>query len=231
MRRQGIVLGCVSFAIFVVGCAKRQSSYFPIKAGLTWSYQYVRGGNSGTLKFHTLDQREIGSTMATPLVEEGTTTFTQFVVSRDSGIYEIAYQSMSDPEPQVMLPQCVLKFPLKVGTTWNYYEVTYLLSSALYKVNNKPVLCKASAQSVSETVTTPAGTFYNCVRVVKRGKTSINVGMFYMTQTLPVDIEESEWYAPDIGLVKAIYKQTVPTNSQSVYSGELDEQLESFNQK
>ncbi|MGC8654676.1 MAG: hypothetical protein ACP5US_11880 [Candidatus Kryptoniota bacterium] len=169
--------------------------------------------------------------MATPLVTVGTTTYTGFVVSSDSGIYQIAGQSISDPKPQFITSQCILKFPLKVGTTWNWYETTSLLSSDIYEVNDKPVLCKASVQSVNETVTTPAGTFYNCIEVVKHGKTFLSVGTFYMEKTLLVNVEDFEWYAPDIGLVKAIYKQTASSNLQNVYSGELDEQLESFNEK
>lgn len=224
MKKHFPLLNIFLLVFFITGCGKHENSYFPTKVGLSWTYQYSLKDSHGILKMHTLETREISGKKVIPIVAEAQMTSTSFVVETDTGIYDIASQSMKDAEPQILpSPKCRLKFPLKVGTTWGVFENTWLLSSYMFKAE-KIVPCNSTIESLNETVTVPAGTFSNCLKVKTQGRSFIVISS-WGSQPMPFEITMFEWYAPGVGLIKAIYKQKTDNN---LFSGEFDEQLQSF---
>lgn len=69
---------------------------------------------------------------------------------------------------------------------------------------------------IDAVVTVPAGSFAHCVLVRGAGAASRDVG-YYIGRT-NLRIESAEWYAPDVGLVKAVRTET--TTDGSIPRGE-----------
>jgi hypothetical protein len=78
-------------------------------------------------------------------------------------------------------------------------------------------------ESKKETVTVPAGTFENCLLVKGSGLVQKDKGALGV---IKISVSEDSWYAPGIGLVKSVRKES--GNHVLVASGEKLLQLLSY---
>jgi len=84
-----------------------------------------------------------------------------------------------------------------------------------------------TVEDLDDEVAVPAGRFSRCLRIRGTGFTSQNVG-FYVGHT-DIRVETTEWYAPNVGLVKAVRKET--TTSSVLPGGHYQMELESLSRK
>ncbi|MDX1519073.1 MAG: hypothetical protein R3318_03045, partial [Gammaproteobacteria bacterium] len=82
----------------------------------------------------------------------------------------------------------------------------------------------ATIESMRDTVKVPAGTFRNCMRIRTEGKAFVDAGN-YVGNTV-VGVDETSWYAPGVGLVKTVRKET--TTKKALDYGEIILELEAF---
>ena len=75
--------------------------------------------------------------------------------------------------------------------------------------------------ATDETVMVPAGTFSDCIRLKITGKGQANLASGPAT----IEVQGDEWYAPDIGFIKGIFRETVNSGEAPV---ELGMDLASF---
>lgn len=123
------------------------------------------------------------------------------------GVYTLAGQKPSDVEPQIVKNiNYEIKYPIKVGTSWQKELTTYLLEKKI------DVSCTRKIESLKDTVTVPAGTFKNCLRMKTWGKRVIKGNNPYISKYLMptkgfwVSVEIHSWYAPKVGWIKSIIK-------------------------
>jgi len=90
---------------------------------------------------------------------------------------------------------------------------------------------KSTIESIDEVVTVPAGTFKECLKIKSVGlgeETFVEEDsdqLFpkdFLKEKIKVEVEYYNWFAPNVGLIKAIYKE------KKTSSGALDITLSDF---
>ena len=199
-----------------LGCSDgRRSTYYPLEEGRKWSYKLtvaIQGkGLLATTRERTvfstltnLPERQIQGKDATPqkMDANGDTSFS-FVVSDDSGVYEVATQSSRDVEPKTNTdPSYLFKRPISVGTTW--------IGSTRSQYMDVYIPTETVIESTDAVVTVTSGTFENCIRLKTVGShEEKSEGPFGLLHEEKVSLEEFTWFAEGVGLIRAMIKETL----------------------
>jgi len=219
--RQFLILTVGSLGI-LNGCGAGQSVY-PLEEELRWEYEVSFngkfGGNSMQMTVSTMPERNLEGHSVTPLkVELAGQTFFNYAGEAADGFYLLGEQSPSAPEPEVYdPPRYFLKRPLQVGHTWTTESQTQLVEQGT------PVMLTLEIVSTDETVTVPAGTFEDCIKVATRGQAEKNMGAMALGTTATISVEGIDWYAPVVGAVRGVYKEE--SNHFLAGNGEINTQL------
>jgi hypothetical protein len=174
-------------------------SYFPMKAGMRWEYQYKvfdlasknQIGTGKALK-KNLSPLDLNGTKVVPQVfsfyepanvlKQETTSF---LAKYAAGFYVLARKATNDKEP-MMLPEkyYVLKLPLDKGASW--------------KQEVEGLILQDTVEATDASVQVPAGTFSNCLMIKK----------LYVNPKNPnTPVKETDfWFAPEVGNVKVVIK-------------------------
>jgi hypothetical protein len=70
----------------------------------------------------------------------------------------------------------------------------------------KQLALNITVESVTDTITVPAGTFSNCVKTAAKGSVPSN-GEVIIAQSL-------DWYCPEVGWVKEVWSEASMTSSE-----------------
>lgn len=147
-----------------------------------------------------------------------------------TGIYRMATKYDLDPVASAdPAPRFVLKMPLAVGTTWQAPTTAYLLrrrSEFPPEIRHShPSLPMAYAiDAVGQTVTTPAGTFKDCLRV--KGQATVKLFSDGVQGWRDISLDTREWYCAGVGLVKL--ERDEPAQSTFLIGGRLKMELTSW---
>ena len=122
----------------------------------------------------------------------------------------------------------VLKFPLKKGQTWQadskikVLEVTGTFTPTFRARIINPVTLTYRIEDMDDTVSVAAGTFRHCLRVRSRGSLFAGKTLQQFMGINDIDIDQTEWYAPGVGLVKTVRREfTTPGEFKNTYTQEL----------
>ena len=114
----------------------------------------------------------------------------------------------------------------QVGAEWDSVALTQTLTSG--KLQGMQVMAKVPVknhiESIDDVVKVPAGNFQYCIRLHTSGF-AFNSSIHLIGRTL-VEIDQTSWYAPGVGLLKSVLVET--TTSDALSRGELIMELESF---
>jgi len=194
-----------SFSIFfVIGLCSvvlgaSPDSYFPLKAGMGWEYQYKvldltsknQIGTGKALK-KNLGAVELQGTKVVPQVfsfyEPATVlkqVTTSYVAKDAAGFYVLARKATNDKEPKILSNKYyVLKFPLTKGASWKQHVEGFILQDTV--------------EATDASVQVPAGTFHNCLMVKK---------LYFNPKSPNAPVKETVfWFAPGVGNVKVVIK-------------------------
>jgi hypothetical protein len=213
-------------------CSEPPDYYFPLDPGRYWryemSYQTMDGTFDGVYAVENL----------TAEVRDDTRRYIRRLLDGSLNYFEIRDDGilLTGREKTINLnttnvdeQQYIFKYPLQEGTRWNEETVSKVLiktgppQKTEFHIRAKVEL-DAVIESMSDTVSVPAGRFKNCMRVSFNGKSFVNAGN-YVGGTV-VTIKETNWYAPGVGLVKSTRVET--TTSRALDRGELTLELESY---
>jgi hypothetical protein len=228
----GVLVATLAVAALVVsGClhgfGESAERYFPLKQGMKWKYRLkitqLIFPFSGEASVTNLAPRSFAGRMLTPQMEDmsfgailGTKLPKQLVVGfygdDGSGLREFAEQSDTDAEPEP-LTNYLLKYPIRVGTQWPYQFKTQFIKK------DTAIALVSFILSTSDQVVVPAAQFSKCIRVKTSGKTTPDSSGAF------VSVDEDDWFAPDVGLVKNLYAEKA---SDSSGQASLVEELEEF---
>ncbi|MEE8321372.1 MAG: hypothetical protein V3R68_05970, partial [Gammaproteobacteria bacterium] len=148
----------------------------------------------------------------------------------EEGVLFMGKEDVSGIEPVFTRDeQFVFRYPLTTGTEWQEVTLTRLLiktgppQKTVFKIVEEiPVTIKV--ETTDDTVKVPAGVFHDCVRITMHGYAYKDAGN-YVGRTL-VDVNETSWYAPGVGLVKMVREES--TESQALDKGSMTIELEEF---
>ncbi|MBN1754787.1 T9SS type A sorting domain-containing protein [bacterium] len=211
----------LSFMGFSLGTSLQAQSlldadlYFPLAVGNSWTYQ-----DSATWWMDTTQNQIVGTvymdgylTYLMVDISEDEYSDTSYVQSRDDGIYILF--SFGDEDSAVSPPGGgrkdddymffrMLPNPFEIGQIWTVMEMESIWTEGTM-VFHQYMLLMGEAMGL-ETVTVPAGTFHNCLRIEIFGEFSFFVTMDSDTLYNESDsiIRYPDWLAPGIGLVKGI---------------------------
>lgn len=198
---------------FLGACGRATNAYYPLEEGLHWRYDIHVVTMDGPQRKKYLvanlpPARHEGRTLNVRASADGRYTYYRV---EPAGTVRIGESAPESPLQIYATPRLVLPAITDKPVSWTDTEFTVTLEHtgppehSLNRIT-VPVDLQYRIEATDEEVAVPAGTFKNCVRVRGVGTTSKNVG-FYVGQT-EIRVENTEWYAPGVGLVKAVREET-----------------------
>lgn len=185
MRKNAVALLLLisGITVSVLSCSKGAEDYFPMNEGRVWEYKVSgRAQEIYKQRWSNLAKQRLKGELVTPQkIETGKKEVlaTFFYGANKSGIFEFASQHSNTVEPEINnIAPYLIKYPLKVGTSWDYKE-------GLEK----------TIVSIDDIVTVPAGIFKGCIKIKSIG---VRGGR---------EVEHYVWYAPGVGRIKATHKE------------------------
>lgn len=219
--------------LLVSACSNNEGhEYFPLQEGAYWRYK---------MNYRTMDGRwdtffayenypSYRNDEHTIFVRKTLDGREYHYTINDDGIMVQNYEITEGMQTRIESNQhYVFKFPLEVGQSWNDKSYSQVLiktgppQKTVFRINaNIPV--NVTVESMNESVTVPAGTFNNCIKINLKGSGFHDAGN-YVGHTI-VSIDEERWYAPGVGLVKSIRREK--TTDLVVRDGQINLDLEEF---
>ncbi|MBU4349051.1 peptidoglycan DD-metalloendopeptidase family protein [bacterium] len=198
--------------------ASSSKDYFPLDEGRKWEYQVLlkEGGGwypgpeseiSGKQIITNFPQRELEGKKVTPqqvnyILRGSSRTSFWFYIEDQSSVYEFAHQKTGQIEPEIAY-DIIINYPIKIGNSWQETE-----TSAFKPEISIPV--ESTIKSINEIVTVPAGTFEGCLKIKTIGFAEKVTGKWLglgEEEKVRIDGESYKWFAPGVGLIKAIFKE------------------------
>lgn len=204
---------CLLLTFFLVGCSDEPigSDYFPLNKGWSWKYRVSTiyssedETNKKWITIKNLGEEKFSD--KSYFVRRTSTGIDYYHNHDETGIFREGLRTLVESEPRLDRDRrYVLKSPLEIGSEWR--EISRpLLMLRVYPYRHRvgdtaQVPMNYRIESISETVTVPAGTFENCIKVVAEGTFSTYTDAVSGDTEIPMKLEE--WYAPGVGLVKQI---------------------------
>ena len=211
--RTGLIAAVLALLLAAtnLGASELSDIYFPLKEGLTWTYQAGSDQHPNKkIVVTNMPTREVKGTKVTPRksVVDGVAKY-YLIGTDDQGVYRFGEQSSETAEPEIVTPKVYyLKNPLSRGTTWDIKT----------KLGQEEIDLKLTIESVSESVTVPAGSYKDCLLIKSVGG----------DPQKDLSLEAFDWYAPQVGLVKSMVTATKIAKDKTKKSDHLTYQLESF---
>jgi len=195
-------------------------TFFPLEAGRHWHYRVERTTMDGTREL----RYAVSSLPATDF--EGTRAAVRATVDGRRSFYreeaDGIYRLGVLPTAAAGGRELVLPRPLAADSNWRARTTTSVLENTgppwetLFRIS-VPVDLEYAVTALDATVTTPAGTFDDCLVVRGHGTASADVGN-YIGRT-DIEITSTEWFAPGVGLVRL--ERTERTGASALDHGRL----------
>lgn len=192
---------------------------FPLADGRTWTYRMttsfdndVSAPRHENLRFSVRGSETIEGLPAWRKRSDSGVDY--WLRSDKTGSYRVASKSdvERDPKPDGA-PRYVLFKPYVVGTQWDTHTTAFVLerpNEFLRELRHtiKPVSMRYRIEAVDQRVQTPAGNFDGCLRV--QGRATIKLFVDAVGGWDDVPLTTTEWYCPDVGLVRLERKEPSP---------------------
>lgn len=220
-----------AFIIFAA-CSRENPDYYPLQGGLHWRYQMhyqIMNGPDDT--FYIIENMSPVKDDKGWIYEQLTVDGRSYYYRKDNAGLLLTRRSrhMDRTDEILEINRYLFQYPLEKGRQWQSETYSRVLmrigppqKTEFQIVAKVPVA--VMIESMTDTVKVPAGVFKNCMRIKSKGKSFINAGN-YVGNTV-VGIDETSWYAPGVGLVKSVRKET--TTAKALDYGEIILQLETF---
>lgn len=212
-------------------------NYFPLQKGITWHYkvtnQWAAQANTEHFSITNLGPTTLpGKYSDQPIsVRRSSDGTDYYVLQDDTGSYRIGkrvvveLKATLDKNERKILPAFT---DLNVGQTWSVESRPFILRGvephSLSNPRLKKLVLSQEITEVDAAVTVPAGHFSGCVVVTGVGTVSIYADPRLGYQE--VEITQTEWYAPGVGLVKLVREE--PMDLPMFKGGEIRFELERF---
>ncbi len=198
-------------ALLLTGCSEKPQGnpYFPLQKGLSWTYKvttkYPDQILQDSITITNIGRQSFGKNSY--FVRRTNTGIDYYLNHDEQGVYREGLRTVVETKPRLdREKRFVLKTPLEIGTEWREISRPVLLLR-VYPYRERAgksaqVPMTYRIESITATVTVPAGTFDNCIKVTANGSFNSHIDAVNGETEIPLTTEE--WYAPGVGLVKQI---------------------------
>jgi hypothetical protein len=209
-------------ALLLAGCGQSPSDYFPLGGEQRWQYDITR-----TIKGETRRQKLIVANLrATELA--GRQVFPRRRLDGAVELYERTADGVLRVYPDAKQRQTVLPAVPAPGVAWQgetqimFLEVTGAFSATFEARMQQSIPLSYVVESADETVEVAAGRFAHCLRVKSNGSMFAGGTLREYMGIRFVQVEQTDWYAPGVGLVKRVRREfTTPAEWNNEYTEEL----------
>ena len=213
--------------LLLFSCSSPDTSYFPTAPGNEWTYDISRTAPD---MHQPLIQKSIVRNLP-PGTVDGITYYPRAYANRAIHYFTISAGGISRSKPGHEGADPVIVYPLSVGTEWSGGSRLYLfdlpkkLEGAWNNISSNLEL-DYTITSLEDSVDVPAGHFPRCLRIDAVGFLDLPTRL--MLGIRIIKVEQSQWYAPGVGLVKMTRREYAIPN---LYPSEYTQTLTSFKRK
>jgi len=225
-----LIIQCICFLL--LACDQGKNNYYPLQGGYYWRYQMhyqIMNGPDDT--FYIIENMPPVKDDKGWIYEQLTMDGRSYYYRNDNAGLLLTRRSrhldLTDDIREIN--RYLFQYPLEQGRQWQSETYSRVLirigppqKTEFQIVAKVPVA--VTIESMTDTVKVPAGVFKNCMRIKSKGKSFIDAGN-YVGNTV-VGIDETSWYAPGVGLIKSVRKET--TTAKALDYGEIILELETF---
>ena len=218
---------CAALLLFLCGCDRRDSGYFPLTPGYEWAYDISR---TFTDAAGPVTQKSIVRNLPARTVD-GIAYYPQVYASGKTYFFVRSTDGISRKAPADDSAERVIGYPLRVGTEWSaasglhLFDLPKKLEETMYRISRDLVL-DYRITSLDDPADVPAGYFPRCLRIDAIGFLDLPRRLMLGIKTIKV--EQTQWYAPGTGLVRMTRKEYAIPN---LYPSEYTQVLASFKQR
>ncbi len=201
---------------FTLCYAQSDATYFPLKAGMTWEYSSTSDKReTRKIIITNLAPQKVNDTTVTPRKwETGGASKYDLVAKDDNGVYLYGEQKSENAEPTILKAKAYyIPHSITEGTSW---DITT-------KLGDDEVKLTLTIEGVNDTVTVPAGTFKDCVKIKHVGNNAPSE-----KKEAELSLLAYEWYAPKVGWVKSLVTINNKSKNGTIVSEHQNFQLQTF---
>lgn len=220
---------CRIFAVLLLlpagGCDEAPGTgYFPTTPGHEWTYD-IRRTDPETLE--PVTQKSIVRNLPTETIDDAP-HYPKRYANGNKRLFVETADGVGVRAPSGDGYSRLIAYPPTVGTTWrtasrlHLFDLPKRLKSSWEKISRDLVL-NYSIASLDDAVAAPAGRFTDCLRVDAVG--FLDLPRRYSLGIKTIKVEQSQWYAPGVGLVRMTRKEYALPN---LYPAEYLQELTSF---
>ena len=191
----------------LIGCSEPSSEYFPLGEKIKWEYRIQK---------QLSNDQSVGKSIVAQLTSiqaDGINYFPYRYANGETLYYSknktgILFSSKPDQNGQLLL-----KYPLELNVNWKSDTRIGLLNSRhesfsggeSFISQEEEIVLENQIVSFDETITVPAGLFSNSMRIESTASVTVKERTRGIERVL---IEQTQWYARGVGLVKRIRKES-----------------------
>lgn len=235
-HKQLLFIPLLIISFLLSSCSKDSNNYFPLEEGFRWGYKVRLETMDGVRqqKYFYLSRGKENIGEKEVYVKQSMQGNLLYYVEDETGLHHFASVDKNVSRAGELAEfnnaeRSIFKYPLEEGKQWDELSITQLLvktgppQKTEFKIHAE-IPVEVKIVSLNETITVPAGTFDNVMKVSTSGSQYWNAGN-YVGLTI-VEIEETAWYAKGVGLVR--FERIETTQKEALDKGTLLIELEEF---
>lgn len=215
-------IGMVLLAtVLCAGCRGGDADYFPVGGGQTWDYE-VRM----MIKGERHVQRLLLTSLS-PAEVDGAEYFPQVRLNDRVDLYRrdkngIVRVNLGDGELRVLPAELKPKASWRTPGQIMFLEITGAFHATFQERKKQYIDLDYVIETMDDTVAVGAGRFTNCMRIKSSGSMYAGGTLQEFLGIGFIQVEQTEWYAPGVGLIKRVRKEsTTPADWSNEYEQEL----------
>lgn len=205
------------------GCGEQVPDYFPLDTQRSWEYRISR-----TIKGETQQQKLIIANLPAAALD-GAVYYPRRRLDDRIELYERTERGIFRVDPAARSRSHVLPPAANTGAQWRdstkilFLEMTGVFSPTFGKRIQDAIELDYVIESLDETVDVAAGRFARCMRVRATGSLFAGNTLQTFLGIRFLKVEQTDWYAPGVGLVKRVRNEyTTPAEFSNQYVEELE---------
>lgn len=225
-RRPGGVLPRIAASLILLcagACSHEDPDYFPLGGERTWKYQVQR-----TIRGEKRSQKFIVASLPSVTLD-GTTYFPLRRLDGRMELYEKSAGGIFRVDEVLQSRAHVLPESFEPGVQWRidsrilFLEVTGVFSPTFQERITSTIPLEFAVEAVDDSVEVAAGRFTQCLRVKGSGSMFAGSTLESFMGIRFIKVEQTEWYAPGVGLLKRVRNEyTMPAEWSNEYIEELE---------
>jgi len=216
--------GLALFALLAAsGCGRSGSAdYFPLGGTQVWDYEIRR-----SIKGEEHTQRLLLTSLPAANID-GTEYFPQLRLDGRLDVFSRTKDGIQRDYFANTPPLQVLPAELKPKASWRapgqilFLEITGAFHATFQERKKLTINLEYVVEAMDDTVDVAAGHYTDCMRVESHGSMFAGATLKEFLGISFIQIEQTEWYAPGVGLVKRTRKEsTTPADWNNYFEQEL----------